>query len=377
MKFQAWLMSLTCLAVLPVMAPAQITTCSQPRLVEFDYPPGAILIAPLNMNDLGEVVGNTFDTNGVYDGFLRTPDGKITTFEAPGAITGVKYHGTGAFGVNDFGVIVGRFATPDFVIHGYVRHVDGSFTIINVKDAGTAAGQGTSAWTINLQGTTAGIYTDTTYTDHGFVRTPGGTITEFDPVGSYGTEVCLQTCINLAGAVTGSYYDLNYTSHGFVRGPDGKITPFDAPGADLTPGDYNGTYPASINALGAITGTYADVDGFSHGFLRTPDGHITTIDDPAASLAGGGNLPLSINALGVIAGSYYDAYNVVHGFSRSPSGRFFTIDAPGASTAPGDGVGTFADANNLFGAVSGQYIDTDFVSHGFVWTPPCGGLWPQ
>ena len=33
-----------------------------------------------------------------------------------------------------------------------------------------------------------------------------------------------------------------------------RIVSFDAPGADTTPGDYNGTYPSGINALGSYCG---------------------------------------------------------------------------------------------------------------------------
>ena len=68
--------------------------------------------------------------------------------------------------------------------------------------------------------------------------------------------------------------------HGFLRSPGGKFTTFEAPGADTTPGSFNGTSPSSINDLGVITGSYYDANGFSHGFLRSPDGKFTTFDVP-------------------------------------------------------------------------------------------------
>ena len=57
--------------------------------------------------------------------------------------------------------------------------------------------------------------------------------------------------------------------HGFLRRPDGTFVMFDAPGADLTPGDFNGTVPDSINELGVITGFYYDSNSVPHGFVTT------------------------------------------------------------------------------------------------------------
>ena len=51
-----------------------------------------------------------------------------------------------------------------------------------------------------------------------------------------------------------------------------RFVSFDAPGADLTPGDYNGTYPSSINVWGSMTGSYQGADTVFHGFLRSPAG---------------------------------------------------------------------------------------------------------
>jgi hypothetical protein len=51
--------------------------------------------------------------------------------------------------------------------------------------------------------------------------------------------------------------------------------------------DHSGsiaTFPSSINPAGAITGFYEDTSFVFHGFLRDPDGTITTFD-PADSMA--------------------------------------------------------------------------------------------
>ena len=55
-----------------------------------------------------------------------------------------------------------------------------------------------------------------------------------------------------------------------MRHPDGTFTEFDAPGADTTPGDFNGTIPESLNLSGTITGVTYDTNSAGHGFLRMP-----------------------------------------------------------------------------------------------------------
>src|ERR1700722_14794730 len=103
MKLQTWFMCLICLAVLPIAALAEQKSCSQPRWVEFDTP----LASPANggtnpavINDLGEVTGYYQDKNAVFHSFVRTPDGKITSFDAPNVLTGVPNAGTSALSLN-------------------------------------------------------------------------------------------------------------------------------------------------------------------------------------------------------------------------------------------------------------------------------------
>jgi len=76
--------------------------------------------------------------------------------------------------------------------------------------------------------------------------------------------------INPEGEITGTYVDSNYVFHGFLRSPQGVFTKFDVPGADQTPGDFNGTFPSTIDQFGAITGTYIDVNDVYHGFVAVP-----------------------------------------------------------------------------------------------------------
>jgi hypothetical protein len=68
--------------------------------------------------------------------------------------------------------------------------------------------------------------------------------------------------------VNGDYIDASGVAHGFVRAPDGAITTFDAPCAGA--GSGQGTFPDGINDPGAITGYDLDNNNVSHGFLRIP-----------------------------------------------------------------------------------------------------------
>src|SRR5439155_1545873 len=110
--------------------------------------------------------------------------------------------------------------------------------------------------------------------------------------------------INAAGAVTGSYADVNDVKHGFLGSPEGSLTLFDAPGAGTK--DGCGTVPLSIHPASAITGFYTDASFMSHGFLRSPGGILTTFNAPGAT-SNVGTSPTSINPAGTITGSYSDA----------------------------------------------------------------------
>ena len=84
---------------------------------------------------------------------------------------------------------------------------------------------------------------------HGFLRAPDGTFTSFDAPGagmgpSQGTFVNTVDCLNPAGATTGDYLDASNVFHGFVRTPQGTITSFDVSGAGTGP--FQGTVPGGI-----------------------------------------------------------------------------------------------------------------------------------
>jgi len=251
----------------------------------FDVPGGSLLTIPVALNLEGSVVGSVLDQNAVWHAFLRKRDGTFKTFSAPGgcdtSFSTSGCTGTGALSINVSGTISGGYADNNLVLHGLVRSPEGKLTTFDAPGAGAVPGsyQGTScvdcAAPLNQFGVIAGYYIDANYVVHGFLRSPRGEIRTFDAppdAGSFGFG-CSGACplgLNDSGAITGSYQDANNVWHGFVRSPEGKFTTFDAPGADNTPGLGNGTFPVSINEQGAIAGFYLDKNEVNHGFLRLP-----------------------------------------------------------------------------------------------------------
>jgi hypothetical protein len=361
-------------------------SAQEPRFTTIDAPGADMTAGSLNgtypqaLNDIGVIAGAYNDSSGGLHGFVRTPDGKITTFDAPGTVTGANAF-TNPRSLNLEGLIVGGFFDAENKIHGFRRSPDGKFTTFVAPGECTTSVDvgchGTGAWDINNFGTIVGAFEDNSgnFVAHTFIRFPDGKFTTFAVPGSsqeagQGTTPATSSGLNQWGAITGTYYDANNAFHGFLRNPDGTFIKFEAPGADTTT-PFNGTFPQAINDCGAITGFYLDVNQVYHGFVRSPEGKFTTFDalgaDTNASYSG--TYPSNINLFGAIAGDYLDANGVIHGFVRSPDGNFTTFDAPGADTNAGDYNGTFPSNINFSGEITGSYIDVNNVYHGFIRKP--------
>jgi len=329
---------------------------------------------PSGINNWGVVTGSYQDTNNTYHGFLRRPDGTLTTFQAPGADTG-PFNGTFPASISDLGVITGSYADATGFSHGFLRSPDGKFTSFDVPAVG---GYGTTPIALNLEGAVVGYYTDPNFLFHAFLRNPDGKFTTFigpsscDTNGSQGCFGSAAFNINLFGTIAAGYEDNsgNFVGHGIVRRPKGELTTFEAPGAGT--GSYQGTgcpgCALGLNQWGAIAGIYFDANSVQHGFVRNPNGEFTSFDAPGAGTGinqGTGcpsDCPVSLNDFGAITGIYIDANYVYHGYLRSPEGKFATIDPKGS-------VFTFPVGINDAGAITGQYADPNNVYHGFLRIP--------
>ena len=132
----------------------------------------------LGINPAGEISGVYIDANYVFHGFMRDRDGMIRDFDVPGAGTGA-YQGTNACwfivcwgGINPAGTITGFYVDNYNVYHGFLRTRDGEIERFNAPGAGTAAWQGTQPMTISSEGAITGSYTDANNVVHGFLRAP-------------------------------------------------------------------------------------------------------------------------------------------------------------------------------------------------------------
>jgi hypothetical protein len=172
-------------------------------ITSFDAGPAGGSTIPAGINDSGIIIGRVQaqiipGELSIY-GFARSAQGEITSL-------GIQE----PYGINEEGAIVGieGLGAP-----GVIISPEGAITTFQAPGAYT-----TVPTTINREGTVAGQYlvalgnNDT----HGFVRSPEGTITSFDPPGSTRTDV---SSINDSGIIVGETLHANNVVYGFLRVP--------------------------------------------------------------------------------------------------------------------------------------------------------------
>jgi hypothetical protein len=280
------------------------------------------------INPAGEITGDYVDVNCVEHGYIRKTHGEFIEFEAPGAGSTPSPCANGLWGglqgttpgdMNAAGEIAGTVMDANNIWHGFVRTPDGEFTTFEAPGAGTGAFQGT--WVnfqegLNGRGTATGWYVDESYIDHGYMRTADGKIATFDGPGA-GVQGTLGLSTTWLGATVGTYLDASNLYHGLLRWPNGKITTIDVPGAGT--GAYQGTFPEAMNDEGIIAGNYTDTNGANHGFVLTPGGRITKFDAPGAGTGSGqGTVPYYVGDTGAVTGFFIDSSGVSHGFLAEP-----------------------------------------------------------
>jgi hypothetical protein len=330
----------------------------------FAYTDCSVLI-----NNFGAITGYYLDANNVFHGFLRSPKGTFTNFEAPGSDTNPNdFNGTLPNAINDAGAITGAYYDVNSVGHGFLRSPEGAFVTFDVP----GGSQYTNPIAISLEGAVVGYYANQNGVVGAFLRRPDGTFETWSGPGAQATGAYN---INIFGTTVGHYRDNSSVTHGLVRSPQGKLTTFDVPGAGTASGQGTECPGCSVgfNLFGAAAGLYIDGNNVVHGFLRSPVGEITTFDPPGESALYGlgcyNDCAIGLNDWGAITSSYLDANNVYHGFLRSPEGTIITFEAPGADTTPNDFNGTFPYSINDQGVITGYYIDANNVYHGFLVLP--------
>ena len=343
-----------CVTALAIAAPA----ARSQTFTTFD-PPGSQGTSPVNINPVGQIVGNYFDANFVTHGFLRTTDGAIISFDAPGAI-----FGTFPVAITPQGLIVGTYNNPTPQI--FLRARDGTITTLEIPSPGAFFSGGLVA---NSAGAIAGEYFDSNGNPSVFLRSPSGNFTLFELPPAFNMSFFAPniTAITPGGTLLGNYIDANFGVHGWLRTIDGTFTTFDAPNAAT--GFLTGTSPTSINDSGTVTGFYFDTtkNNELRVFLRAPNGVFSSFDTPQFGSFGGA---ASINSSGAVAGNVVNSVcsgfvctNTPISFLRSAGGTVSPVNDPQAVQ------GTAAVAINPAGTIIGSYSDANGVAHGFVMKP--------
>ena len=132
-----------------------------------------------------------------------------------------------------------------------------------------------------------------------------------------------------------------------------------------------GTLGSAINSPGTIVGYYLNSNAVLSAFIRFPGGSYTRFQAPGAGIGSNlqqGTVPFEITTGGVIAGEYLDPQYVFHGFVRHNDGSYLTYEAPWASRMPNDTVnqGTYTTNINSGGDTAGLYFDAQGLSRGFI-----------
>jgi hypothetical protein len=338
-------------------------------------PPKSTYTAPSVITQEGQVLGVYYNNGPNLLGFVRSPEGKYTTFAFPDTLGSLF----SLSGLDAQGTIVGTYTIPPVdrytVFLPFERKSDGKLTTIKIPKSCVDPADciGNYGLGINNSGTILGQYEDDNFLDAGFIVAANGKLTSFKVPSesiadkNYGTHPASNRGINKSGAITGSYTAAaNGTSRAFLRAPDGKFTTFSVSGAGS--GIDYGTFPLSINDDGAITGNFTDGSACS-GFIRSPGGKITTFAAPDLAPGFCTLVPASINSSGTITGYYIDTAYAVVSFVRTAAGKFTSFEVPGANTKSYDYQGTFALSINQAGVITGYWNDKSGNAHGFIRTP--------
>ena len=255
--------------------------------------PGSLLTEGWNINQDNSVVGYYDTPDGRRHGFVARPamdtppavDAGDTTPQAdtePGAIPyGViptienyTFETIEVPGVDFLSVT----ASSDFEDYaGYTKSEDGqkdvAFTLIDgvFTTYDFPGSQNTYFFALGNNGDAAGYYMDSDGRHHGVILQDGA-LQEYNFPNAVETEI--YGISDATGALTGNFTDASGVRRGFSGDEIIEVT-----GASATFADF-------VNASGAVVGSYVDVNGAYHPYVRNPNGKYTSVEIPfAESLA--------------------------------------------------------------------------------------------
>jgi hypothetical protein len=253
-------------------------------LSAFTSPEADVALYPSGINDRGQIAGE-YIRKDRESGFVRRADGRLTTFDVPGA------QATEAAKINDRGQVVGRYSedTPlvddSTRVRGFVRQPGGEITRIDYPSARHTLPTG-----LNDRGDVVGYYVDPAGETHGFLLRDD----RFTSLDLRDARSPMPMDVNDNGQIVGLYLDDAGAAHGFLL--DGaQYTTIAVPGAPAT-------LPSGINDRGEVVGYTADdpMLAGANGFRRQPGATVTYA--PLAVPGAPRTLPLGINDRGDVVG---------------------------------------------------------------------------
>ena len=242
---------------------------------------------------------------------------------------------------SDFGDYAGNTRSPDGEKTIGFTLIDGVFTTYDFPGSVK-----TSFYALDNTGKAAGHYKGTDGLYHGVIM-EDGKLTQYDFPGA--TQTFIYGISDETGALSGNIVD----EAGVTRAFSGNLT-ITFPGAVKTYGDF-------VNAAGVVVGSYVDVDGMAHGFIRNPDGSFVTIDVPETP-----ELRFifvnAINDVGFVVFRAMAVDDIQRSYIIFPGGTPQELRVP-------DSVNTVVRNINQDGSIIGYYDSTDDRRLGFVGRP--------
>ena len=318
-----------------------------------EYPEASETYADF-VNASGALVGSYVDTDGRYNLYIRTPDGR---FRSNFTFSAEEWEYIFIHGINDARVIVGRSKTEGDVPRTFVGLLEEGAD--EFRFPGSVSTEG---WNINQDGSIVGHYDSANGRRHGFIARPTEELVEqiynVPIVGSTRSDYIFES-IDVPGVdfleVTTSNDFEDYA--GNTRSPDGeKEIAFTLIDGVFTTYDFPGSQKTHFYALGNngnAAGHYQDSNGLHHGVVLE-NGELRQYDFPGAVQT---EIFGISEATGALTGNFIDASGVRRGFSGDT-----IIEYPEASE-------TYAYFASKIGILVGSYVDADGVHHPYIRTP--------